>query len=431
MNANNPTDDALTIAFVSIEYPPRLFGGLGAYATDITDAFTGLGHNVIIATPNENNSLPTHEMLGDGAIEVFRPQSLYDRDTLELFLSQETWDTWGDQGVDFLCDLLSYNHIAASRIVELVRNGRSVDICVGHDWLDLSAAMTVKKETGIPTIFHVHSTEAGRSLGNLNPQIQRFENRSANYVDALITVSNAMKDELVSMGLPQDKIYVCYNGVDVKRFDPKNARPSNISRLRKQYGMGEDDRVVLFIGRLEEVKGADKLVLAMPHVLEKHPNTKLVLVGSGTQEGLIRGMIADNGLEDSVVLNTDFLADDEKIDHYAMSDVCVFPSLYEPFGIVAIEAMAMEKPVVVGAKGTSGLREIVVTPPSDKPTGMHVNPHDPQDIAWGINELFDGGHEIEWGKNGRKRVLEMFTWDKVARQTLDVYRDVIAKVKGV
>ena len=429
MSVDNPTNDAMTIAFVSIEYPPRLYGGLGAYVTDITDTFTGLGHDVIIATPNENNSLPTHEIPGNGKIEVFRPQSLPDRDTLELFFSQETWDIWGDQGADFLCDLHSYNHLAASRIVELVRNGRPVDICVGHDWLDLSAAMTIKKETGIPTIFHVHSTEAGRSLGNLNPQIQRFENRSANYVDALITVSNAMKDELISMGLPRDKIYVCYNGVDINRFDPKNARPSNISRLKKQYGIKKNDRVVFFVGRLEEVKGADKLVLAMPDVLVKYPDTKLVLVGSGTQEGLIRGMISDNGLEKSVVLNTDFLADDEKIDHYAMSDVCVFPSLYEPFGIVAIEAMAMEKPVVVGAKGTSGLREIVVTPPSGKPTGMHVNPHDPQDIAWGITELFDGGHEKEWGKNGRKRVLDMFTWDRVARQTLDVYRDVIAKVK--
>ncbi|MCL7410858.1 MAG: glycosyltransferase family 4 protein [Methanosarcinaceae archaeon] len=445
MTINDPSD-VMTIAFVSIEYPPRLFGGLGAYITDITDAFTGLGHDMIIATPNENNSLPVHEIQGGGEgecnvkdnldnvkgeIEVFRQQSLSDRDTAELFLSQETWDTWGDMGVDFLCDLLSYNHLAASRIVELMRNGRSIDICVGHDWLDLPAAMTIKKETGIPTIYHVHSTEAGRSLGNLNPQIQRFENRSANYVDALITVSNAMKDELVSMGVPQDKIYVCYNGVDVKRFDPENARPSNISKLRKEYGIGESDRVVLFIGRLEEVKGAAKLVLAMPDVLEKYPDTKLVLVGKGTQEGLIRGMISDNHLESSVLLNTDYLPDDEKIDHYAMSDVCVFPSFYEPFGIVAIEAMAMEKSVVVGARGTSGLREIVVTPPSDNPTGMHVNPHDPQDIAWGITEIFDSGYAKVWGKNGRKRVLEMFTWEVVSRQTLDVYRNVIAKVERV
>jgi glycogen(starch) synthase len=421
-------NNRLSIAFVSIEYPPRIFGGLGSYTTDIINAFTELGHRVVIATPNEGGSLPPYEVVD--CVDVYRPQSISDRNTLELLLSQETWDTWGDQGVDFLCELLSYNHLAASEIIQLVRNGLILDICVGHDWLDLPAAMTIKRETGIPTIFHVHSTEVGRSLGNSNPQIQRLESRSADYVDALITVSHAMKDELVSMGVPKDKIFVCHNGVDVKKFDPSNARKGNITKLRKKYGIKKGDRLVLFIGRLETVKGADKLVQSMPQVLEKYPATKLVVVGSGTQEGLIRSIISDKGLESSVLINTDFLADDEKIDHYAMSDVCVFPSFYEPFGIVAIEAMAMGKPVVVGARGTSGLREIVITPPSDKPTGMHVNPHDPQDIAWGINMLFESRHEKEWGNNGRERVLEMFTWDTVARRTLDVYREVIYQVCG-
>ena len=418
----------LSIAFVSIEYPPRIFGGLGAYTTDIINAFTELGHRVIIATPNEGDSLPSYEIVD--CVDVYRLQSISDRNTLELFLSQETWDTWGDQGVDFLCELLSYNHLAASEIIKLVRNGERLNVCVGHDWLDLPAAMTIKRETGIPTIFHVHSTEVGRSMGNSNPQIQRFESRSADYVDAIITVSHAMKDELISMGVPKDKIFVCHNGVDVKKFDPAKARNRNIAKLRKEYGINKNDRVVLFIGRLEPVKGADKLVQAMPLVLEKNPSTKLVVVGSGTQEGLIRSIISDNSLEGSVLINTDFLADDEKLDHYAMSDVCVFPSLYEPFGIVAIEAMAMGKPVVVGARGTSGLREIVITPPSDKPTGMHVNPHDPQDIAWGINTLFESKNEKEWGKNGLERVIEMFTWDTVARRTLDVYREIICQVYG-
>ncbi|MBN1134157.1 MAG: glycosyltransferase family 4 protein [Methanosarcinaceae archaeon] len=418
----------LSIAFVSIEYPPRIFGGLGAYTIDIINAFTELGHRVVIATPNEGDSLPSYEVVD--CVDVFRLQPISDRNTLELFLSQETWDTWGDQGVDFLCELLSYNHLAASEIIKLVRNGEILDICVGHDWLDLPAAMTIKRETGIPTIFHVHSTEVGRSMGNSNPQIQRFESRSADYVDAIITVSHAMKDELIFMGVPKDKIFVCYNGVDVKKFDPAKARTGNIAKLRKEYGINKSDRVVLFIGRLEPVKGADKLVQAMPLVLEKNPSTKLVVVGSGTQEGLIRSIISDNSLEGSVLINTDFLADDEKLDHYAMSDVCVFPSLYEPFGIVAIEAMAMGKPVVVGARGTSGLREIVITPPSDKPTGMHVNPHDPQDIAWGINTLFESKNEKEWGSNGLERVLEMFTWDTVARRTLDVYREIICQVYG-
>jgi len=235
-----------------------------------------------------------------------------------------------------------------------------------------------------------------------------------------------MKEELISIGAKPEKIHVCYNGIDAEKFDPARIDNRMVSTLKKEYNISSDDKVILFLGRLEEVKGADKLVQAMPAILRQNPKAKLVIVGSGTYEGLIRDHIAHYDIEDSVFLNTEFLDDISKMHHYFMADVCVFPSLYEPFGIVALEAMAMEKPLVVGAKGISGLREIVITSPSEKPTGMHVDPYDPEDIAWGVNTLLnDLDMAKEWGKNGRQRVLDTFTWDIIAANTLDIYGEVI------
>ncbi|MDQ1262632.1 MAG: glycogen synthase, partial [Euryarchaeota archaeon] len=124
---------------------------------------------------------------------------------------------------------------------------------------------------------------------------------------------------------------------------------------------------------------------------------------------------------------TDFLDGEEKMLTYALADLCVFPSIYEPFGIVALEAAAMGKAAVVGASGTSGLAEIVKNPGAERPTGVHVNARDPNDIAWGINlALEDMDRLRSWGENARARVLEEFTWQKAAERTLEIYKECIS-----
>jgi glycosyltransferase involved in cell wall biosynthesis len=115
----------------------------------------------------------------------------------------------------------------------------------------------------------------------------------------------------------------------------------------------------------------------------------------------------------------------DKMHHYALADICVFPSIYEPFGIVALEAAAMGKAAVVGAAGTSGLAEIVQNPATPKPTGVHVNPRHADDIAWGINlALEDRDRLLSWGENARRLALSQFTWQRATEKTLDIYRDV-------
>jgi glycosyltransferase involved in cell wall biosynthesis len=137
-------------------------------------------------------------------------------------------------------------------------------------------------------------------------------------------------------------------------------------------------------------------------------------------------LAASLGISNNVIFNFNMLPEDERIVNYAACDMAVFPSLYEPFGIVALEAMAMKKPIVVGARGVSGFREIVVSS-GDNQTGYHVNPYDPSDIAWGMNSILaDEDHMRRLGENGRNRVIAEFSWESVARNVFRVYEKVVA-----
>jgi len=191
--------------------------------------------------------------------------------------------------------------------------------------------------------------------------------------------------------------------------------------------MKDDDLMILFLGRLVGVKGVDKLIMSMPHVLSKFPNAKLVIVGVGDLQEYLMNLARTMRLEEYIRFRFDFIPEEERILHYAACDVAVFPSYYEPFGIVALEAMAMEKPVVVGAAGVSGMREIVIIR-GEEQCGYHIDPNTPSDIAWGIANALENPEKREWlGKNGRKRVLQEFTWNRIAEKTLELYEQMIRR----
>jgi glycosyltransferase involved in cell wall biosynthesis len=160
----------------------------------------------------------------------------------------------------------------------------------------------------------------------------------------------------------------------------------------------------------------------MPLILQEYPKTKLVILGKGEEQSDVLEMASRLGIEDKVVCHFEFVPEEERILHYAASDVCIFPSTYEPFGIVSLEAMSMAKPIVVGAQGVVGFREQVLSSGPDQ-NGIHVNGGDPADIAWGVKEVLkDHDRAKKWGENGRKRVLQYFTWRKAADQTLQIYK---------
>jgi glycogen(starch) synthase len=411
----------MKIVHFSWEYPPVIYGGLGTFATEITKKQIELEHEVIVFTLNRDNALATSDQI-DG-VEVYRPKTLDLSKPFYLCADHEL-RSWGPY-FKFFADVLSYNIISASQLVNsLVRkNGRSFTIIDAHDWLGIMGGMIAKKELNIPLFFHVHSTEVGRSIGRGSHTIKDIEFEGGQVADCIITVSNAMADELLKLGFPQDKIRPCWNGVDPVKYDP--ARVSNEDRLalRRRYGVQDHETLLFFIGRLVTVKGADKLVRAMPHLLKDFPNTKLLILGIGDMENELRSTADGLGIHDRVIFRTEFVSEEERIQHYAAADIVVLPSLYEPFGIVCTEAMSMEKPTVVGARGTNGMREQII-PSGEKQCGIHVNPFEHKDIAWGIIQVLqlpDKG--LQMGKNGRQRVLEEFSWDAVTQRTLDIYTE--------
>jgi len=317
--------------------------------------------------------------------------------------------------------------MSASKLVnELVRkNGRTFDVIDAHDWLGIMGGMIAKKELSVPLIFHVHSTEVGRSIGRGSHTIKDIEYEGGQIADCVITVSNAMADELLKLGFPQEKIRPCWNGVDPGKYDPAQVTNEERLSVRRRYGVQDHETLLFFIGRLVTVKGIDKLVRALPLVLKDFPNTKLLILGIGDMEHEIRSIADGLGIHDKVILRAEFISEEERIRHYAAADVVVLPSLYEPFGIVCTEALSMAKPTVVGARGTNGMREQVI-PSGEKQCGIHVNPFEPKDIAWGIIQVLQSPDKgLQWGKNGRQRVLEEFSWDAVTKRTLAIYKEFI------
>jgi glycosyltransferase involved in cell wall biosynthesis len=413
----------LKIVHFSWEYPPVIYGGLGTYITEVTQKQVSFGNDVTVFGLNENNSLETYEKWN--GINVYRPKTLDLTSTFHLFADHEL-RSWGPN-LKFFADVISYSTMSASQFVNsLVRKeGKKFDLAHGHDWLGIMGGMIAKKELGIPLMFHVHSTEVGRSIGRGSHAIKDIEFEGGQVADCIITVSHAMADELHKLGFPHHKIRVCWNGVDPAKYDPNNVSNDERLTLRRGYGINDDENMIFFVGRLVTVKGIDNLVKAMPSVLQDFPNTKLVILGIGDMEGDLKNMVNDFGIADKIIFKTEFISEPERIKHYAAADCVVFPSLYEPFGIVCTESMSMGKPTVVGARGTSGFREQIINTGA-KQCGVHINPFNPDDIAWGIKEVLQDKKKAQrMGKNARKRVLENFTWEIITKELLDIYKEFV------
>ena len=412
----------MRIALFVWEYPPTIAGGLGTYAQNMAPGLVKMGHEVSVFTLNRGR-LPTREVL-DG-VDVHRPL-ISDASNVLSLIADHSLRRWGS-GLKFFSDILIYNTLSATKLLNdlIIEQGYKFDVVSYHDWLSGIAGLIVRQNSDLPCVFHVHSTEWGRTNGRGSEVVSNIEKTASNNADQVVTVSNAMKYDLITHGWNGDKINFVWNGVDPSKYDPNKCNKKDAQVIRRKYQINEDESMVLFVGRLTQVKGALELVKSMVEVQKRSSKAKLVLLGIGEQENEIQRLVNNLGLTLNVKLQFEFVSEEERIQHYAASDVCVFPSTYEPFGIVSLEAMAMAKPVVVGARGVVGFAEQVI-PNGPEKCGIHVNGGDPIDIAWGINEVLqDKEQATTWGLNGRQRVLNCFTWDNAISETLKIYQKVI------
>lgn len=389
----------MKILMLSWEYPPRVVGGIARVVHDLSHRLYQDGHDVTVVTYRDGN-VPYFE--DDKGVKVHRVDN--------FMISSNNFIDWVMQ--------LNFNMIA--KVGELISQGEKFDVIHAHDWLTAYAGKTLKTAYGISLVSTIHATEAGRNSG-IQGETQKYINDTEwmlTYESSEVIVnSNYMKNELQRLfGLPYEKINVVPNGVNTNLF-------SEVERdydFRRQYAM-DNEKIILFMGRLVYEKGIQNLISAMPKILANYHDAKLIIAGKGGMIDELRAQVNSLGLGNKVYF-TGYLNSKNVQKMYKCADISVFPSTYEPFGIVALEAMLSGTPVVVSDIG--GLNEIV----DHGINGMKSYAGNPNSLADSIlTLLFDPKLCSDVVKNAQAKVKTDYNWQKIAQDTHFTYQKAICE----
>ena len=389
----------MKILMLTWEYPPRIVGGIARVVNDLSKRLIKDGHEVTVVTYREGDA-PYYEL--DKGVKVYRVDNFMIRPN------------------NFIDWLMQMNFNMVAKASEIIQKEGKFDVIHAHDWLVAYAAKTLKHSFNIPIISTIHATEAGRNSGIRDEQ-QKYINDSEwmlTYESTEVIVnSNYMKNELQRLfGLPFEKINVVPNGVNLLSF-------SGIDRdyeFRRRYAM-DNEKIILFMGRLVYEKGVQHLIAAMPKILEHYHDAKLVIAGKGGMMDELKQEADALGLGAKVYF-AGYMNGKDVQRMYKAADISVFPSTYEPFGIVALEAMLAERPVVVSDAG--GLNEIV----QHKENGMKCYCGNPNSIADSILELlFDQQLCANVVKKAKAKVRNEYNWNKIAQDTHFIYQKAICE----
>ena len=324
----------MKILMLTWEYPPRIVGGIARVVHDLSQRLIRDGHEVTVITYKDGDA-PEYE--SDKGVQVYR---------IENYMIRP------NNFIDWIMQM-NFNMIAKAN--ELIANGEKFDTIHAHDWLVAYAAKTLKHSYNIPLVSTIHATESGRNSG-IHDEVQRYINDTEwllTYESSEVIVnSNYMKCELQRLfGLPFEKINVVPNGININNF----AGIERDYEFRRQYAM-DNEKIILYVGRLVYEKGIQNLISAMPKILNGYHDSKLIIAGKGGMLDELKAQANSMGLGDKVYF-TGYLNAKQVQKMYKCADVAVFPSTYEPFGIVALEAMLAGVPTVVSDVG--GLNEII------------------------------------------------------------------------
>jgi len=386
---------------LSWEYPPRIIGGISRVVYDLAQNLGKFGNDVHVLTCWEPD---TKEYEIDNYVTVHRVH------------------VYNNPSNNFVEWIMQLNFAMIEYAIKLIQNNK-FDIIHAHDWLVAYATRVLKKSYNIPLITTIHATEYGRNSGihtDMQRTIHNVEKWLINESDRLIVNSNYMKDELLSIfNIQSDKISIISNGVDLKKFNNVYADVA----FRENYA-AKNEKIVFYVGRLVNEKGLHVLLNAIPQILSTFNNVKFVIAG--------KGPCLNNLIELSQKLNimnrvyfTGFVSEEVLLKLYKCSDIAVFPSTYEPFGIVALEGMVAGIPVVVS--DTGGLKEIV----NHKEDGMKFYSGNSDSLADCLLELLSDDSLSNKIRNvALQKVHKLYNWDNISERILNEYKYVISKYKG-
>jgi glycosyltransferase involved in cell wall biosynthesis len=399
----------MKVLMLSWEYPPKIVGGIARHVEEIAWAMAAQGIEVHVVTC---------EFPGAAAEEVYNGVHIH---RVTPYTPTDNFIHWVHQLNAAMRDRSEalLREWTAGKTDLKKRKGKNRIVIHAHDWLAHFAANSLKHQFHLPMIATIHATEYGRNNG-IHTDIQKYihsvECELANEAWRVIVCSNFMKREVeVAQGVPWAKSDVIPNGVHAQKFEFEISA-DEAAAFRAQY-CAPEEKLVFFVGRMVREKGASVLVESLPKVRAQYHDAKLIIVGGGFRDHLVEQAKAI-GMERHVYF-AGFVPDDVLLRLYKVIDVAVFPSLYEPFGIVALEAMAAGVPVVVSDAG--GLPDVV----EHEVTGTVTWAGDSDSLAWGIvRALKDPGHAQWMAENAKQRVHDVFNWDLIAKQTTDVYERV-------
>ena len=390
----------MKILMLTWEYPPRIVGGIARVVHDLSKRLIKDGHEVTVITYKDGENVPEYE--NDKGVNVYRV------------------DNYMIHPNNFIDWIMQLNFNMISKAIEIINKEGGFDVIHAHDWLVTYAAKSLKNAYDIPIVATIHATEAGRNSG-IHDDTQRYINDTewllTYEATEVIVNSNFMKNDLQRLfGLPYDKINVIPNGINLTNF-------TGIDRdydFRRQYAM-DNEKIILYVGRLVYEKGVQHLIAAMPKVLSNYNDAKLIIAGRGGMIDELKAEAASLGLTDKIYF-TGYL-DSKKVQKmYKCADIAVFPSTYEPFGIVALEAMLAGVPTVVSDVG--GLNEIV----NHGVDGMKAYAGNPNSIADSITALlYDHQLATNVAKKAKQKVKEQFNWEKIAQDTHFTYEKAICQ----
>src|SRR3954470_10973703 len=389
---------AQRVLILSWEYPPIVAGGLARHVRKLAEGLVRHGVEVRVLTRGARDT-PAHEIVE--GVEVHRvPETTTPRD-LDAFLA------WVDR--------MNGDMVAAGAPL-----ADDVDLVHGHDWLVAEAADALARSAGVPYLTTIHATEYGRHQGwvDKHPQshIHGVEKWMARRADHVITCSHYMRGHVADVyGLDEARVTVIPNGIDPDDLQP--AAPSDLPALRAQFA-APDERLVLLVGRLVYEKGFQLALDALPGLIRRLGNVRFLVAGSGTHEAELIKQAERLGLmEHGTFLG--WIGDDMLHSLSRIADLTVVPSIYEPFGLVALEAMASGCPCIVA--DTGGLREVV---PSDERVGLRFHSRDPQSLgAMAERLLTEDALRERLVAEAQEHVLT-FDWADVARQAAKLYGNV-------
>jgi len=386
------------VLILSWEYPPLIEGGLARHVRKLAENLVAQGTDVHVLARGTEEAPPEEEMEGVTVHRVLEPER--PRELGEFV-------TWIER---MNADMLATG-------VE-VGDSYDFDLVHGHDWLVAGAGDHLAKRFRCPFVVTVHATEYGRHQGwvDKHPQshIHGVERWMTNRADRVITCSAYMRDHVADIyGLDEADVTVIPNGIDPSELTAVD----DLDALRARFAE-PGQQLILLVGRLVYEKGFQLALEAMPGLVERLGNVRFLVAGSGTAEQELKRQASELGLDEHGTF-LGWIGDDVLHSLYRVADLTVVPSLYEPFGLVALEAMASGCPCIVA--DTGGLREIV---PADDRVGLRFNGGDPEHLATMVERLLtDDTLRERLVAEASEHVLR-FDWADVATQTAELYGDV-------